>query len=125
MSWRPATVALGVVLIFAACGSDGGSEAADGKAARRDEAEVAGGTPVSIANFVFEPQEIQVPPGTKVTWTNKDSAPHDVQDLSALKIPISPELLEGYSFSITYRNPGSYPYNCSLHPFMTGTVKVA
>jgi plastocyanin len=122
--WGPA-VALGVVLILSGCGGDGGSKAADGKAAERDAAEVRGGTPVAITNFVYEPQELQVPPGTKVTWTNKDSAPHDVQDLSDLKIPISTELLEGYSFSITYEKPGTYPYNCSLHPFMTGTVKVS
>lgn len=117
--------ALGVVLIFSACGGGGGSKAADGKAAEGEEAEGAGGTPVAITNFVYEPQELQVTPGTKVTWTNKDSATHDVQDLSDLDIPISPDLLEGYTFSITYEKPGSYPYNCSLHPFMTGTVKVA
>ena len=121
MSWRPAAVALGIVLIFSACGGDEVS-----KEERQGEAaEDAGGTPVAITNFLYEPQEIQVTPGTKVTWTNKDSAPHDVQDLSDLKIPISPELLQGYSFSITYQKPGSYPYNCSLHPYMTGTVKVA
>jgi plastocyanin len=119
MPWRPAAIALGAALIFPACGGDGGSKTAEG-----EEPERASGTPVAITNFMYEPQEIQVPPGTKVTWTNKDSAPHDVQDLSELKIPVSPELLQGYAFSITYEKPGSYPYNCSLHPFMTGTVKV-
>jgi plastocyanin len=117
-------VALGVVLILSGCG-DEGNEAANGKAAERDEAEVRGGTPVAITNFMYEPQEIQVTPGTKVTWTNKDSAVHTVQDLSDLNIRTSPDLLEGYTFSITYKEPGSYPYNCKLHPYMTGTVKVA
>ena len=113
-------VAVGVALILAACGGggDGGSKA------DREESEVAPGTPVAITNFLYEPQELQVTPGTKVTWTNKDSATHNVQDLSDLKIPISPDLLQGYKFSITYAKPGTYPYNCSLHPFMTGTVKV-
>ena len=123
MPWRPAAVVLGAALIFFACGDDGGSKA-DGKA-DEGETEGAGGTSVAITNFIYEPQEIQVPPGTKVTWTNKDSATHNVQDLSDLEIPISPDLLEGYSFSITYRKPGTYPYNCSLHLYMTGTVKVA
>ena len=116
-------VALGVVLIFSACGGDGdtgGSDAADGK-----EVEGAGGTPVAITNFMYEPQELEVTPGTKVTWTNKDSATHTVQDLSDRNIPISPDLLEGYTFSITYEKPGSYPYNCRLHTYMTGTVNVA
>ena len=122
MPWRPVAVVLGAALIFAACGGDGGSKA--DRNADEAETEGGGGTPVAIANFVYEPQELQVPPGTKVTWTNKDSAPHNVQDLSDLKIPISPDLLEGYSFSITYWKTGTYPYNCSLHPFMTGTIKV-
>jgi plastocyanin len=119
----PLAVALGV-LIISGCGGDGGSKAADGRAAEGEGTEGGGGTPVAITNFLYEPQDLQVPPGTKVTWTNKDSAPHDVQDLSGLKIPISTELLEGYSFSITYEKPGTYPYNCSLHPYMTGTVRV-
>lgn len=115
-------VTLGVVLILSACGDDAdtaGREAAEGK-----EAEGAGGTAVAIVNFLFEPQEVQVSPGTKVTWTNKDSAPHNVQDLSDLNIPIGREMAEGHKFSITYEKPGSYPYVCGLHPYMTGTVKV-
>ena len=107
-------------LIFSACGGDEGRGTAEG-----EEAEGGGGTPVAITNFAYEPQELQVAPGTKVTWTNKDSATHTVQDLSELDRPISPDLLEGYSFSITYEKPGSYPYNCGRHPFMTGTIKVA
>lgn len=117
MRWRTAAIALGVALILSACGDDGGDEA-------EDEPESTPGTPVAITNFAYEPKELQIPPGTKVTWTNKDSATHDVQDLSDLKIPRSPELLSGYSFSIRYEKPGTYPYNCSLHPYMTGTVKV-
>lgn len=116
MRWRLAAIALGAVLIVSACGGD-----------EREAEEEPGsipGTPVAITNFAYEPQELQVPPGTKVTWTNKDSATHDVQDLSDLDIPISPNLLQGYSFSITYDKPGTYPYNCSLHPYMTGTIKV-
>ena len=101
-------VGLGVALTFSACGGDEGRE-----------------TAVTIMNFAYEPQELQVAPGTKVTWTNKDSATHTVQDLSELNRPISPDLLESYSFSITYEKPGSYAYNCGRHPFMTGTVKVA
>lgn len=114
-------VAFGVVLIFSACG---GAGAGGDKAAKGKEADAAGGTAVGIVNFLFEPQEVQVSPGTKVTWTNKDSAPHNVQDLSDLNTPISKDLAEGEKFSITYEKPGSYPYVCGLHTYMTGTVKV-
>jgi plastocyanin len=114
-------VALGGVLIFSACG---GAEAEGDKSAKGKEADAAAGTAVGIANFLYEPQEVQVAPGTKLTWTNKDTAPHNVQDLSDLNIPISKDLAEGEKFSITYEKPGSYPYVCGLHTWMTGTVKV-
>lgn len=113
-------VALGIALISSACGDEASNDADRAE----DDAEVAGGTPVAITNFVYEPQELTVAPGTKVTWTNKDSAPHNVQDISELNIRISIDLKQGETFSITYQNPGSYSYICSLHPFMTGTVKV-
>jgi plastocyanin len=116
MSWRPVAVAVGASVLFAGCGGDGSAD--------EQEPESANGVPIAITNFVYEPQELQIAPGTKVTWANKDSATHNVQDLSDLKIPISPDLLQGYKFSITYDKPGTYPYNCSLHPYMTGTVKV-
>jgi plastocyanin len=79
---------------------------------------------VAIVNFLFEPQEVQVPAGTKVTWTNEDDAPHNVQDLSELNTPISPDMNKDDTFSITYPNPGTFPYVCGLHTYMTGTVKV-
>lgn len=116
-------VALGGVLIFSACGGDAeGEKSAEGKEADADAGTA--GTPVGIANFLYEPQEVQVAPGTKVTWTNKDTAPHNVQDLSDLDIPIGRDLGQGEKFSITYEKPGSYPYVCGLHTWMTGTVKV-
>ncbi len=121
--WRLA-VALGAVLIVSACGGGGGGAEAEGEAAEGKE-DAAAGTAVDIVNFLFEPQEVQVPPGTKVTWTNKDSAPYNVQDLSELNIPLSKELKQGETFSITYEKPGEYPYVCGLHTYMTGTVKVA
>jgi plastocyanin len=90
--WRP-VVLFGLGLVFAACGGGDdskGSKAADG--ITEADKTAGGGTPVAITNFVYEPKELTVPPGTKVTWVNNDSAPHNVQDLSELKIPISRDL---------------------------------
>jgi plastocyanin len=117
-------VLVGVVLVFSACGSDAEGQGTEGKIAEGEQAKSASGTPVAIANFLFEPQEIDVAAGTKVTWTNKDDAPHNVQDLSELNTPISPDLNKDDTFSITYPKAGTYPYVCGLHTYMTGTVKV-
>ena len=119
-------VGLGVVLLVSACGGggDGDGGEAKGGEANGAEAKDAKGTPVAITNFLFEPQVLEVPAGTKVTWINNDDAPHDIQDLSDLNVPRSKELNKGDTFSITYEKPGDYPYLCQLHTYMTGTIKV-
>jgi len=33
-------------------------------------------------------------------------------------------LLPGQSFSLTFTEPGVYPYTCAIHPGMTGTITV-
>jgi plastocyanin len=121
-------IGLGAVLIFSACGSGGGSNDAKSKQESttgkvQGATETAPGT-VAIINFEFAPKELSVPAGTKVTWTNKDDTPHNVQDLSELNTPISSDLPQGSTFSITYPKPGTYAYVCGLHTYMTGTVKV-
>jgi len=115
---------LGLALVFSACGSGGSGKGAEAKEAKGGEANSTRGTVVNIANFAFGPKDLQVPAGTKVTWINQDDAPHNIQDTSELKTPISADLKKGDGFSITYSKPGSYPYVCGLHPFMTGTVNV-
>ena len=122
--WRGLAAGLGVVLVFSACSSDSKSKDAQSKGAKGTEATSAPGTAVAIINFTFDPKDLQVPAGTKVTWTNKDDAPHNVQDLSELNTPISPDMPQGATFSITYAKPGTYAYGCGLHTYMTGTVKV-
>ena len=79
---------------------------------------------VTIQNFAFSPQVITVAPGTKVVWTQKDSAPHTVtSDNSAFAG--SSNLSAGQTFSYTFTKPGKYPYHCAVHPNMTATVIVS
>ena len=33
---------------------------------------------IQIENFTFNPAELTIKPGTKVTWTNADDIPHSV-----------------------------------------------
>lgn len=114
-------VGLGVVLVFSACGGDGDEAKAEANGA---ESEDASGKAVAIRNFLFEPEVLEVPSGTKVTWTNHDDAPHNVQDLSDLNIPLSKDLKKGEKFSIAYPRAGEYKYLCALHDYMKGTIKV-
>ena len=76
---------------------------------------------VHIDNFVFEPAQLSVKPGTTVTWTNRDDIPHTV--VCAGKFRSKTMDTDG-TFSFTFTEPGEYKYFCSLHPHMTGSIKV-
>src|SRR5215471_7367815 len=80
------------------------------------------GAKVSIANFTFEPAEITIAAGETVTWINNDGAPHGLEYSDGAKG--TDLLLPGASFSRQFDRPGTYDYNCSVHPYMTGRVVV-
>ena len=93
-----------------------------GETARPTAQAAASSAAVKIDNFSFGPQAITVSPGTKVTWTNRDDIPHTV--VSTEGVFKSKVLDTDESFSFTFDKPGTYPYFCSVHPKMTGTVVV-
>jgi plastocyanin len=76
---------------------------------------------VHIDNFVFEPAQLTVKVGQTVTWTNRDDIPHTV--VCAGKFRSKAMDTDG-TFSFTFTAAGEYKYFCSLHPHMTGAVKV-
>ena len=76
---------------------------------------------IHIDNFVFEPAQLSVKPGTTVTWTNRDDIPHTV--VCAGKFRSKTMDTDG-TFSFTFTEAGEYKYFCSLHPHMTGSIKV-
>jgi len=80
------------------------------------------GAKVSIANFEFTPAEVTIAPGESVTWTNDDGAPHGLEYNDGVKG--TDLLLPGASFSRRFDRTGTYDYNCSVHPYMTGRVVV-
>ena len=78
-------------------------------------------TKVTIDNFTFTPAELTVKVGTTVTWTNHDDIPHTVVSAGKFR---SKAMDTDDSFSFTFTTAGEYKYFCSLHPHMTGTIKV-
>ncbi len=82
-------------------------------------------TRVYIANFAFHPQNVTVSPGTTVVWTNNDTMDHTVTSLAGAPVAFeSGTISQGKSFSYTFTKSGTYPYKCSIHPFMRGNVTV-
>jgi plastocyanin len=77
---------------------------------------------VKIDNFSFAPAGFTVAVGTTVTWTNRDDIPHTV--VSTDGVFKSKVLDTDEKFSYTFAKAGTFPYFCSVHPKMSGTVVV-
>lgn len=76
---------------------------------------------ISISNFSFNPTTVTIAPGSQVTWTNNDSAPHTITGDGGLD---SGTITNGGSFSFTFATAGTYSYHCSIHPSMQGQIIV-
>nr|WP_320160555.1 cupredoxin family copper-binding protein [uncultured Methanoregula sp.] len=84
-----------------------------------------GANTIAIKNFAFSPATLTVKAGTTVTWTNADGTSHTVvSDAGAPSAFTSPSIANGASFPFTFTQAGTYPYHCSIHPSMTGTIIV-
>ena len=79
---------------------------------------------VTILNFAFSPTSITVKQGSKVTWTNQDTAGHTVQETDGQVGPNSSTIGKGQSYSFIFNTVGTFQYHCSIHPDMTGMVTV-
>ena len=80
-------------------------------------------TNVTIEQFSFQPQRLTVKVGTTITWINKDSPEHTATGEGGLG-PQSDRLGNGEGYSYTFTEAGTFPYHCTPHPSMKGTVEV-
>lgn len=99
---------------------------AENKISNPTSNEIMSGTvEINIQDFNFQPKNIKVRVGTKVTWTNQDTAKHDITpDVDSPDFQASKLLSKGESYSFTFMKPGNYPYHCSPHPYMKAAVEV-
>ena len=84
-------------------------------------------TQIVMQDVSFDPAEIQVEPGTTVTWTNQDAFPHTVtagtRD-NPTGLFESGNISADGTFSFTFEEPGTYEYFCSIHDGMRGVIVV-
>jgi plastocyanin len=79
---------------------------------------------VEIANFAFSPATITVKAGETITITNKDTAGHTFtsDDGSSFDTGI---ITKDQTVTVTAPSePGTYPFHCTPHPNMKGTLIV-
>jgi len=77
---------------------------------------------INIESFRFEPAEVTVAPGTLITWTNKDEAPHTATSTDDKFNSGGLDTDDRYSF--VFKEKGHFPYICALHPHMKAEIKV-
>lgn len=73
-------------------------------------------------SYKFAPEDIVVPAGATVTWTNNDNFTHSVRLLDGGEVHM---MKPGESVTNAFPGPGLFRYDCSLHPNdMRGSVLV-
>lgn len=88
---------------------------------------------ITMGDFFYQPETVSINPGDTVTWINQGSMNHT----SSSGLNCTPDglwdsgtLAPGQSYSLTFNEPGSFPYlcdigfHCELYN-MVGTVVVA
>lgn len=78
---------------------------------------------LNYQTWTYEPNDLHVAVGTTITWTNTGGAAHTVTSDDGTSFdsgPIQPEK----QFSRVMDSAGTFPYHCTFHPYMKGTVTV-
>lgn len=113
-------------LLLVACGQPASDQAADtaGEAAA-----------VTIEDFVYEPETLEVTVGTEITWTNQDDFAHtvtagvpddpDTAAMDGLLGDLGEMNAAGTTFTTSFDEPGTVQYFCRFHPTMQATVVVS
>jgi len=105
----PATLAVMALLVTAGCGSE------EKPASSPDK--------VDIKDFKYGPESIEVDKGTKVSFTNDDSAKHTATSKPQGAFD-SGDIAKGQSKAVTFKKAGTFNYFCVYHPTMAGKVTV-
>lgn len=122
-------------LVLAGCG--GADTSSDREAAGSES----GGTEVVVKAFQYQPDPIEVEPGTTITWLNEDNIDHTVtsgiqrdQGVPGVEEDVGSQPdgtfdgdlpMKGASFSFTFEEAGTFAYFCEIHAGMTGVVEVS
>ncbi len=84
----------------------------------------AGGKTVTLRNIAFSPKSLTVSKGTTVTFAFRDDGiVHNVVGVGRKKFKAISNRSSG-SQRRTFTSSGTYRYQCTLHPGMTGRITV-
>jgi len=78
----------------------------------------------SKGNLAFSPNPFTESSATRseVIWLNSDGTTHRI--VSDAPLFDSGNLGNGATFTFNFTAPGTYPYHCSIHPTMVGSIVI-
>lgn len=128
---RPLTILLTMLLavlgLVVACGTASNPSSGPATSGNTPGGAVVTTTPaattITIKNFAYVPPSLTVAPGTKITVINEDEAPHTV---TATDHSFDSGMIHGGQRGefTAPTTAGTYPYICTVHPYMKGTLIV-
>lgn len=119
-------------LLFSACGNGppagsgggGGAGGGGGDVGSKVSGQSAAATVNETDQLKFNPSSSSIKAGDVVEWDNGSSVPHNVtfDDYSAIT---SDTMSSGDKYQVKFTKAGTYPYHCTFHPGMDGTITVS
>ena len=138
----PLSAAVAVVVAVGGCSSSGSKPApatpattassstapsttSPGSTASGGSSTAVSASQIVISNFAFSPKDLTVHPGQTVTVVNNDSTAHTLTAAPGKTFDTG-TIEPGKSATFTApATVGAYPYICTIHQFMHGTLTVA
>ncbi len=129
--WKVAVAVAGSALLLSACGGSTTVGGGDSGCTAKGGDSSGGGTqtvkvvadPTTVGTY--QPKNLTAKVGDKITWEWQDtSAQHSVtaDDNTTFDSCLQSA---GAKFTITFSKAGDFPYHCTIHSGMIGTVKVS
>ena len=116
--------ALIVVAALAGCGGDDSSGGGGGSAGASNEKCASDAVVIKMANIKFDPANATAKVGQSVCWENEDTVDHDAVAQSGASFK-SDLFSKGQTFTTKLDQAGTVKYVCTIHPGMTGEIKVS
>lgn len=76
---------------------------------------------VTVVDNRYEPADVEISVGDAVTWEFAGSMEHDVVAEDGEFVS---ELMQSGTYTHVFDAAGEFAYDCSVHPEMTGVVRV-
>ena len=76
---------------------------------------------INIKNFKYKPGAIDINPGDRVVWVNRDKVKHTATKGGSFT---TGKIKPGKAVAVRFSSRGTYRYHCTLHEDMFGKIVV-